>query len=126
LRGVAPHPIRVNAIAPTVTRTRLTKRSQENPEILDYLHHRQPLAKRMIDADDIARASLFLLSDVSRMVTGETLVVDAGASAYKKSSAETRKYSASFLACALLMARLPLKISDTLLFDSKQPTDRAA
>jgi enoyl-[acyl-carrier-protein] reductase (NADH) len=32
----------------------------------------------MIDADDIARASLFLLSDDARMVTGETLVVDAG------------------------------------------------
>ncbi len=73
----APHRIRVNAIAPAVTRTRLTKRSQENPEILDYLQHRQPLGG-MIDADDIARASLFLLSDDSRIVTGETLVVDAG------------------------------------------------
>jgi NAD(P)-dependent dehydrogenase (short-subunit alcohol dehydrogenase family) len=74
----APHRIRVNAIAPAVTRTRLTKRSQENPEILDYLRHRQPLAEGMIDVDDIAHASLFLLSDDSRMVTGETLVVDAG------------------------------------------------
>lgn len=74
----APHRIRVNAIAPAVTKTRLTKRSQENPEILDYLRHRQPLAEGMIDADDIARASLFLLSDDARMVTGETLVVDAG------------------------------------------------
>jgi NAD(P)-dependent dehydrogenase (short-subunit alcohol dehydrogenase family) len=74
----APHRIRVNAIAPAVTRTPLTKRSQENCETLDYLQHRQPLAGGMIDADDIARASLFLLSDDSRMITGETLVVDAG------------------------------------------------
>ena len=74
----APHLIRVNAIAPAVARTRLTKRTQENPEIIDYLRHRQPLAGGMIDADDIARASLFLLSDDARMVTGETLVVDAG------------------------------------------------
>lgn len=74
----ARHLIRVNAIAPAVTKTRLTKRTQENPEILDYLRHRQPLAAGMIEVDDIARASLFLLSDDSRMVTGETLVVDAG------------------------------------------------
>jgi len=74
----APHRIRINAIAPAVTRTALTKRSQENAGILDYLRHRQPLAEGMIDAADIARASLFLLSDESRMVTGETLVVDAG------------------------------------------------
>jgi NAD(P)-dependent dehydrogenase (short-subunit alcohol dehydrogenase family) len=74
----APHLIRVNAIAPAVTRTRLTKRTQENPKILDYLRHRQPLAGGMIEVDDIARASLFLLSDDSRMVTSETLVVDAG------------------------------------------------
>jgi NAD(P)-dependent dehydrogenase (short-subunit alcohol dehydrogenase family) len=74
----APHRIRVNAIAPAVTKTRLTKRSQENPEILDYLRHRQPLAEGMIEVNDIARASLFLLSYDSRMVTGETLVVDAG------------------------------------------------
>ena len=32
----------------------------------------------MIDVDDMARASLFPLSDDSRMVMGETLVVDAG------------------------------------------------
>ena len=74
----APHRIRVNAIAPAVTRTPLTKRSQENPEILAYLRHRQPLAEGMIEPDDIAHAALYLLSDDSRMVTGETLVVDAG------------------------------------------------
>ena len=74
----APHGIRVNAIAPALVRTKLTQRSQDNPEIMDYLRQRQPLAEGMIDADDVARAAVFLLSDESRMITGETLTVDAG------------------------------------------------
>jgi enoyl-[acyl-carrier-protein] reductase (NADH) len=32
----------------------------------------------MIDVQDIARAALFLLSDSSRAITGQTLGVDAG------------------------------------------------
>jgi enoyl-[acyl-carrier-protein] reductase (NADH) len=32
----------------------------------------------MIEAVDVARAALFLLSDDSRVITGDTLVVDAG------------------------------------------------
>src|SRR5260370_40151264 len=66
----APHHIRVNAIAPALTRTRLTQRSQENPEILAYVRQRQPLAEGMIEADEIARASVFLLSHEWRMITG--------------------------------------------------------
>jgi NAD(P)-dependent dehydrogenase (short-subunit alcohol dehydrogenase family) len=74
----APQQIRVNAIAPALVKTRLTERSQQNPEIVAYLRHKQPLAEGMMEADEIARAALFLLSDESRMVTGETLTVDAG------------------------------------------------
>jgi NAD(P)-dependent dehydrogenase (short-subunit alcohol dehydrogenase family) len=74
----APHRIRVNAIAPALVRTRLTERSQQNPEILAFLRERQPLAEGMIEADEIARASVFLLSDESRMITGDTLTIDAG------------------------------------------------
>jgi len=74
----ASHGIRVNAIAPAFVRTRLTERSQQNPEILAYLRQRQPLAEGMIEADEIARASVFLLSDESRMITGDTVTVDAG------------------------------------------------
>lgn len=73
-----PHRIRVNAISPALVKTRLTERSQQNPEILAYLAQRQPLSEGMMDAADIARAALFLLSDDSRMITGETLTVDAG------------------------------------------------
>lgn len=45
---------------------------------MNYLRERQPLAEGMIEADEVARAALFLLSDESRMITGDILTVDAG------------------------------------------------
>lgn len=74
----APHQIRINAIAPALVRTPMSARAQENTELLDYMKLKQPLAERMIEADDVARASLFLLGDESRMMTGDVLTVDAG------------------------------------------------
>jgi len=74
----APHRIRVNAIAPGLVRTPMSLRAQDNPEILDAMRVKQPLAEGLIPADDIARASVFLMSDDARMITGETLTVDAG------------------------------------------------
>lgn len=74
----APRGIRVNAIAPGFVRTPLTKRSQENTELLTYIRERQPLAAGMMEPDEVARAAVFLLSDHSRMITGDTLTIDAG------------------------------------------------
>jgi enoyl-[acyl-carrier-protein] reductase (NADH) len=39
---------------------------------------KQPLAGGMVDAADVARVALFLLSPVSRFITGDVLTVDAG------------------------------------------------
>jgi NAD(P)-dependent dehydrogenase (short-subunit alcohol dehydrogenase family) len=36
--------------------------------------------KRVLTGDEIARAVLFLASDDSRMITGQSLIVDAGMS----------------------------------------------
>jgi NAD(P)-dependent dehydrogenase (short-subunit alcohol dehydrogenase family) len=74
----APHKIRVNVIAPGLIRTPMSKRAQENPEIMELMKTKQPLVEDMIEAIDVARAALFLLSDDSRVITGDTLVVDAG------------------------------------------------
>jgi NAD(P)-dependent dehydrogenase (short-subunit alcohol dehydrogenase family) len=74
----APHKIRVNAIAPGLVCTPMSRRAQDDAEIMTYIRHKQPLAEGLIPADDIARASVFLLSDDARMITGETLTVDAG------------------------------------------------
>lgn len=74
----APQKIRVNAIAPGLVRTPMSKRAQEDPEILALMRVKQPLAGDLLDSSDIARAALFLLSDDSKMITGQVLAVDAG------------------------------------------------
>lgn len=74
----APHKIRVNAIAPGLVRTPMSLRAQTNQAILNLMRHKQPLAESLIEADDVARTALFLLSDAARMITGEVVGVDAG------------------------------------------------
>lgn len=74
----APHKIRVNVIAPGLVRTPASERSQANAELLDFLGRKQPLAGGMVDAEDVARAALFLLGPDSRSITGDVLTVDAG------------------------------------------------
>ncbi len=74
----APHKIRVNAIAPGLIRTPMSKRAQENPIILELMKTKQPLAEDLIDAEEVAKAALFLLSNDSRHITGEVMKIDAG------------------------------------------------
>jgi len=73
----APHNIRVNAVAPTWTRTRLISGLTENPEIVAALESMMPLG-RLADPEDIVGAVLFLVSQAAAMVTGHTLPVDGG------------------------------------------------
>lgn len=74
----APVKIRVNAIAPGLTRTPMSARAQRDQDILDFLRVKQPLSEDLIEADDVARAAVFLLSNEARYITGEVLTVDAG------------------------------------------------
>jgi NAD(P)-dependent dehydrogenase (short-subunit alcohol dehydrogenase family) len=74
----APQKIRVNVVAPALVRTPMSARAQNDPKILALMKTKQPLAEDLIDAADVARASLFLLGDDSRMITGDALTVDAG------------------------------------------------
>jgi NAD(P)-dependent dehydrogenase (short-subunit alcohol dehydrogenase family) len=74
----APLKIRVNVIAPSLIRTPMSQRAQENPEIVAFMQTKQPLCEDLIDAEDVARAALFLLSDDARVITGDVLTVDAG------------------------------------------------
>ena len=70
----APHKIRVNAVAPGLVRTPMSARAQKDPVILELMKTKQPLCEDLIEAEDVARAALFLLSDQSRFITGEILV----------------------------------------------------
>ena len=74
----APRGIRINAIAPALVATPMSRRAQEDPAILDYLRAKQPLARGPIDADAVTPVALHLLSRESRMVTGQVVEVDAG------------------------------------------------
>jgi NAD(P)-dependent dehydrogenase (short-subunit alcohol dehydrogenase family) len=74
----APHKIRVNVVAPGLVRTPTSERAQASPDLQEFIRKKQPLTEGMVDAEDIARAALFLLSEEARCITGEVLTVDAG------------------------------------------------
>jgi len=72
---LAPHGIRVNAIAPDVTVTEgLTNLSFGD---LDAIGHAIPMG-RPGTVDEIASVAVFLASDMASYLTGETLHVDGG------------------------------------------------
>jgi len=75
---LGPRKIRVNVIAPALVRTPMSARAQNDPKILELMKPKQPLAEDLIDAQDVARASCFLLGDDSRRITADALTVDAG------------------------------------------------
>ena len=74
----ARYKIRVNAIAPGLVRTPMSKRAQSDERIMEFMRRKQPLPEGIIEAEEIAKASLFLLSDESRYITGQVLIVDGG------------------------------------------------
>lgn len=84
---LAPHGIAVNAIAPGGITTEGTSASQPVPEGMtveamqaaaqQYLDAKVPF-RRMGDPDEIATVVVFLASDASSYMTGETIVVDGG------------------------------------------------
>jgi NAD(P)-dependent dehydrogenase (short-subunit alcohol dehydrogenase family) len=74
----APHGIRINVIAPGLVRTPMSARAQSNPEIMDYIAHKQPLTKGLLSAVDIAKTACFLLHSDSNAMTGQIVAVDGG------------------------------------------------
>jgi NAD(P)-dependent dehydrogenase (short-subunit alcohol dehydrogenase family) len=74
----APHGIRINILAPGLVRTPMSVRAQSNAKILSFIAHKQPLKGDFIEAEEISRIALFLLSDESIPITGEVIRADAG------------------------------------------------
>jgi len=72
------HNVRVNCIAPGLVRTDFARALWENPETLERATATTPL-KRIGEADEIAGAAVFLASQASSFMTGQTIVVDGGA-----------------------------------------------
>jgi 2-deoxy-D-gluconate 3-dehydrogenase len=77
----AEHNIQVNAVAPTYVRTPLTEPLFEDPALLQAVIERTPNHK-LATTQDIAEAVAFLASPAADMITGTTLPVDGGWTAW--------------------------------------------
>jgi 3-oxoacyl-[acyl-carrier protein] reductase len=75
-RSLGRYNIRVNAIAPGVTRSEATLKVV--PESIVGLIRSQTALGRELDPSELAGAAVFLASEDSAPMTGQTLVVDAG------------------------------------------------
>jgi NAD(P)-dependent dehydrogenase (short-subunit alcohol dehydrogenase family) len=71
------HNVRVNCIAPGLIRTDFSRALWEDEKNLAVALSGTPMA-RMGEPEDIAGAAVFLASDASRYVTGQTIIVDGG------------------------------------------------
>ena len=74
---LAPHNIRVNAVAPTFIETPLTAPMFARPGFGEWVRERIPLG-RLGQLDEVAAAVLFAVSPAAALMTGTSLVIDGG------------------------------------------------
>lgn len=72
-----PAGVRANAIAPGLIKTDFARALWEDPDRLEKVETITPL-RRIGQPEEIAGVALFLASDVSSFVTGQTIVADGG------------------------------------------------
>jgi dehydrogenase/reductase SDR family protein 4 len=73
----AQYNIRVNAIAPGLTKTRFSEALWSNEQILQASMSRTPMA-RIAEPEDMVGAVLYLTSDLASHVTGQVVAIDGG------------------------------------------------
>ena len=73
-----PRNVRVNCIAPGLVKTDFARSLWENPETYKQAVQRYPL-RRIGEPDEIAGTAIFLASKAGSFITGQTIVVDGGA-----------------------------------------------
>ena len=78
---LAPQGVRVVSIAPTFIKTPLTTPFFEDPSFHKWVHDRIPLG-RLGTVDEVANAVVFLASPAAGLVTGSSLLVDGGWTAW--------------------------------------------
>ena len=77
----APQGVRVNALAPAYIETEMTAALQESEHLRRQIVERTPMG-RFGKPDEIGWAAVFLASDASSYITGHTLCVDGGWTAW--------------------------------------------
>ena len=75
---LAPHNIRVNAIAPGLTDTAQPRYGNSDAELVEMARATIPLGGKLLTPDQIARTAVFLASDEASAVTGQVLHVNGG------------------------------------------------
>jgi 3-oxoacyl-[acyl-carrier protein] reductase len=74
---LAPHNIRVNAIAPGFMKTKMNERITTRPEVLKKFLPAIALG-RIGETEEIATTAIFLASPAAGYITGTTILVDGG------------------------------------------------
>ncbi|MFN3475259.1 MAG: SDR family NAD(P)-dependent oxidoreductase [Blastomonas sp.] len=74
---LGPDNIRVNCIAPGLIQTDMARALWENETLMGYVRNVTPL-RRIGQPDEIAGAAVFLASDASTYITGQSIVIDGG------------------------------------------------
>ncbi len=74
---LAPHNIRVNAIAPGMTDTAQTRYGNTEAELIE-IARTIPLGGKMLTPEQIARTAVFLASEDANAITGQVLHVNGG------------------------------------------------
>jgi len=77
---LAPFNIQVNAVAPSMVRTKFSQPFWSNKDLYDQIVKAIPLG-RIAEPTEVAHPALFLCSEASDFITGQTILVDGGASA---------------------------------------------
>ncbi len=77
---LGPDNIRVNCIAPGLVKTDFARALWEDPEYAEPRIASTPL-RRLGEPEDIAGAAVYLASAAGRWTTGQTIVIDGGATA---------------------------------------------
>lgn len=73
----AKYNIRVNAIAPGLTRTQFSAPLINNPQILKSLMSKTPIA-RVAEPEEMVGTIIYLASDAASYVTGQVIAIDGG------------------------------------------------
>ena len=77
----ASHGIRINAVAPGLVETAMTKHWFDDPNIRSYFLANSPIG-RAAQPEEMAGMVLFLCSDFASFAAGQTFVVDGGYTAH--------------------------------------------
>lgn len=76
---LGPHGIRVNGVLSGLAETVSAQAIPSSADLFEHHRRATPLG-RLVEPDDVADVVLFLCSDAARMICGQFIVVDGGAS----------------------------------------------